>query len=1288
MILITGYLAVLPVHAAEADKPAMLPRELITRVTLVEDGAARAVIVAPDSESYLEAATRIQDRIQALTGAAVPIRRPEEVVEKRGLVYKPHVTRRNLILLGTPMNNDALLWPYLRARIAWAPPGSGGRGLNPATPEQWQQPGAFVFQVVPNVWAGGTGLVFVGASDPEGLGKATEAFLQAVEKERLAETISLNRVLTPVEDKTPVRVRYWKTVWLPRWKKYLEKPDYHVSYSVTPLLYGFTLDADSGLYTTEEVNESEAVLLDYIIAYSRHVWSWPRSGPGYVGGRHPLFKNLPCLLVMEHLLTHGRPNAAAKKVLEKLVADLRAYYRYVIAHTYHTGEDDEACQAWQSAIWFALLTGDLKYFESGHAHDAAMRTFLMSDNLTQMAANSPYDEVLNINKKVTARAVLSTAAWGNRDGRWKWLLENMPWHNEYPYFSMGPLALPLDDVKPVRPDEWLGVRALSVSEHDYKTVTGIPRDKTALMIALRDSFEPAGQYLAVDGFRTQAQKRDVPSPNSILRYTDHGRTFLMGFTGKEGNYYHSGVHVGRGVVTQEPGSTVRLDVAATLKDLGFVSSTVPDYAGTEWTRNIFWKRGEYFLFLDRVTAQEDGKYRVTVTWRTHSPLRPIEDGWRQRQEDVSFFIKPASALAQRYGREPPESYGNETVPYVLRQSLPFEARTGDTVEAANLLYSTKGDGATSLRPERIGAGLCRIVGKELAVVGLSGAKDIETDAEMFFLSTRTVAIASGTYLKVNGQTVVSQKENGDVEADVPKDLQGIVQEWITGLKPKIHAPSDVAHAAEAVPLKPAWSVSLGLERNVSRHADRVQASDDQTLRTQFFDPPVDLKEIVLIERQGKKIEDAQVTFSDDEFRNDRRVATGPDRETSRIIGPVGKSFFSRVNVRAVPGQKAGAVRISVTPADALDKVEFITTAREPQPVKRVETVRFDDAGPVILVQSGDNDVAAISPSGKRLWSHRFDARLISWEVLKWKGARRLIAVDAAGMFHLIGSDGAVVEQPRRIAGDSSGLYRLNSVYSMGVWPGSTAKPASLVLGTYQAVAWLGEDGMIDGEPDKPAASVLPYGMRGYMWIPLQYLSFCLPEAIDLNRDGTVDQVFLTRAFARAARLEFLDGRTRKSYSSQELPKGQPLALKLIGSTDKAPDILAANESFMGLYSAAGSERWSVRLDLPASAVVAWDNAGRNLYAIGNREGMVLVFDDQGNLKWTRFVPAPVTALCALNERLIVGHEQGIQVLDEHGKPTKAWSTPVSHLSPLDSEQFLTVTLPDQVIIAVELSDRK
>ncbi|MEX0777833.1 MAG: PQQ-binding-like beta-propeller repeat protein [Phycisphaeraceae bacterium] len=458
------------------------------------------------------------------------------------------------------------------------------------------------------------------------------------------------------------------------------------------------------------------------------------------------------------------------------------------------------------------------------------------------------------------------------------------------------------------------------------------------------------------------------------------------------------------------------------------------------------------------------------------------------------------------------------------------------------------------------------------------------------------------------------------------------------------------------PVEPLWRLKNAF--TAKRAIQPVSAEVAGDVRTYHFKESIDLGSVILTEREGARIEEARVSFSDDDFKSDVRSTEEFDRG-ERIIGPDGKSFFHTHSLLTARGQKARSVRVQVMKqkrerGDALEEVEFLSAETRPELIQKMQAVGFGQGGPSFLVQYGSHSIVAVSGEGKELWRRRFDTHLLTWEVLEWKGAPHLVAMDAAGRLNFVDAGGQVVESITLSAKEpklGNEFFRNNRAYSLGQWPEKDGPP-SIVMGTYQSVAWVRPDGTIEAWPANPTTLHLNF-LYGYMWRGLQYFDLCLPRAEDLNDDGVMDQVFLSRGFAQAPRLMFFDGKTGDAWTEHRLPAGRAVGLMRVARGDDTKGFFVVNEFHAGMYDTNGAVLWKADLDLPASACAAWAGTNEFRYAIGNREGMVIVLGQQGELKYKTGLAGPITAIrpiTADGAQLLVAHGRGLSLIDtDQGK---------------------------------------
>ena len=1255
---LVAWMAVVVAGAAmAAEVPRMLPREIHSETVLVKDGAPEAVIATPDKGPWSETARQVRDSVLAMTGARLPILSPAELCQVDGLMLKDELKRKAVIFVGNLAVNSALFEPYLRRWFV----------------VDEESPGTWTAQTFPNPWGTGVGYAIVGGSAEAEAATSAETFAALCKKHLKGKSIALPRVCEPGPDLLLGRARYWRRLAKPANQDLFpglkQATRMHLGYSTAGTLLQFTLITDLGALSADEVNDIENEVLENLLMIPEKVW-WHQSGGGFIGGRHELYKNPRFYLAAEHLLTVGKPNAAARRRLEEVARGPLEYMRYATTKAYrsdHEGIEDG--HAWQSVIWFALLRGDWDYFESGRAREAALYGLHQTDNLGGLAGHIQYGGVTQLDAVSTVRNALRTAAWRFRDGRFRWLLEHMPFSAATPYgFAVN---LPIDDVEPQEPRDLLGVQWLPISPHSYTTSVGnagwqqpgIARDRTVDLLTFRDGYGPDDQYLCLDGFQNQQHPLGL---GSVLRYVDRGKLFLVAHTGKEGNYYKSGLVVSPGVCASLPSTAVteadrdprqpehldpecqvfpepwgaELAVAADLPAVGFAALRAPNYYGAEWARHIVWKKGRYFVFMDVVRAPAKGEYMITAVWRTCSPAELHDQDWVQKQEDVTFFLKPAFSALSRAGKAPVEEYQNELVPWLLRQTVPLKAeKAGDGAGLQNLLYASSPGREQAYEIRRLSQNCVMVRGTdELAVMGFGASPEagINTDAQMYYLSADKGVIAGGGGIALGGIPVLGLQTLGNVQRALPSATAKSVTDELERLWADAtpgRGPDGTRYPRAK--LKQSWRFD-----GFRKHPARLRPRDIRSQQGEWW---ADLgrseavaKVVVAPSGRGASA-GAILQFSRDNFRRDFR-AGGEPAISSRIVGPHGKSFFSKRNLLSYGGGLARYVCLTLPKGVSVQEVEILSKKDEPADIVEMRTCDLiaDDGRGELLCRTRDNQLALLSEDGKLLWRQDFEHNLLTVAVLDLdeSGRSDVFAVDAGAMLWRFGPDGQLRQKIELVTKKEGfpNFFRYNRAYSLGVWkPKRDGKP-NLVLGTYQCIAWIKPDGEIVAYPEVEKfhqhVRTNYFVMRG-----LVYWDRALPRGLDVNGDGIEDQVFLSRGWAAIPTLMFFGGKELDAIAEYKFRNSRTLGLEIVElGGDRR--IFAANELSVGLYSLKAKELWSLRFGTPAVDYAVTNDA----IIVAKRDGMVVRIDKDGKVTHKCLLRPELRSVAAGDAVMVAGDD--------------------------------------------------
>jgi outer membrane protein assembly factor BamB len=354
------------------------------------------------------------------------------------------------------------------------------------------------------------------------------------------------------------------------------------------------------------------------------------------------------------------------------------------------------------------------------------------------------------------------AAWYYRDGQYQWLADWLSRPGTMGNLANGDYAV---DVKPEPPSRFTGISSvildgsslLFASRHAEKTSWfPVPGKRYFDKIALRRNFDPQDEYLSLEG--TSFFSHGHFDGNTVTRLTWKDRIWLfdlhyINFTPR----YHNGVTVTFDGRQDDPPLVTSLDFQADFPSTGLLQTTASDFNRADWTRRIVWKKGRYFLFVDKLKALETGDYRLDCRWRTRGDIELKGHSLRVLQGDKAFFIKSADSAPRSLVYEPDGyssvwtyPYGNGKIGVCLARKQVSLARNADWT-FVNLMYAAEAADPASIDITRLGDGLFGIRdGNEKQIAGtdpeaLAGA-GVKTDSGLFLCDSRGLSLADLTRL--------------------------------------------------------------------------------------------------------------------------------------------------------------------------------------------------------------------------------------------------------------------------------------------------------------------------------------------------------------------------------------------------------------------------------------------------------------------------------------------------------------------------------------------------------------
>ncbi len=621
------------------------PRPLNLRTPIVEAGQAVATICVPEGEAGMAVGERLAEAIQQRTGA-----RPGVTADAHALVGSD----ATIVVLGNLNNN------FVVERLYW----------NKYVNIDAQSPGAgrYVLQVVhePYNWPTGMNILVVGASDTAGLEAGVDELITRIPQANewviegpMIEVSGLEQLdaaaaqaVLDQEVGIDITQRFWEAVrsyrdtgqiaWAERAKqivlgpaaeRYARDPQFHITWpeETTSNMIGAMWDVveEAPVWTDEERVLATNVILNtlYVLPARTSGYGAIESNPGIIWN-HTTFPLIGIywtarwferyygdvdskISVMLNKCHHAFMNQSRSW---KPQEDAAGYVSIVPRHT----------------IEYTLAENNYVYFENGSVLRHAEYEVGFCDNTGDAAGfgDNGYGRVPYANN-------LTWALWYYRDGRFKWWLDRI---------GRGTQAAPYDPA--IEPVEWTDLPGAEVFElhpevyeytsnySDYGgevTPPNIPLEKCFDKIAFRESLDMDAEYFLLDGY--SRGKHLQYDGNAIIKFFADGRDWLI-----DGDYLvrnttdHNGVSVIRdGRVAELIPACASLDAMADLPLVTLSETTVHDFNGCDWIRNITWLKGQFVLVTDRVRANETGDYTFVGNWKT------IAEG-EQRMEDGRVFV--------------------------------------------------------------------------------------------------------------------------------------------------------------------------------------------------------------------------------------------------------------------------------------------------------------------------------------------------------------------------------------------------------------------------------------------------------------------------------------------------------------------------------------------------------------------------------------------------------------------------------------------------------------------------
>ncbi|MHB8994013.1 MAG: hypothetical protein ACYC63_02055 [Armatimonadota bacterium] len=632
-------------------------KPLNLQTALVAEGQARAIICHGDDPSLKQAAVSVQQAITAATGVTLPMRTDQQLPPEE-------LSKQPVVLLGNLDNNRHVARLYHNFFVCCDQGFTGRNGYELRS----------VYSPL-----GGSNIIFIGSSFPQGMSRAAAAFGEIIKKQGSAGSLTVGRLLDLKFDEdqrhSPVgKVASEKEAenTIASYRKIFASPGegrngvnglirYGLLYHRTgdPLagqVYKGLMAALLNYYRTDKVINADGMARydnDFRDAWTFQVailWDLLEESGLFSDQERLDYTNLVVRLGLECVLYQGynRPETRAAWLQNKRIVHnhntfpalgilfigqyMQRHYQSPWAQDWidvargifngqkHTSKplEDAAAYQWLPIIHcaiYSLSQEDMAFFAEGHMRRAALDAIQVMDNAGYQVAFGDHPSELSCS---ALPDVVQLAAWYYRDPQLLWAVQRACQKPGHPMNQSYTLL-----IEPREPLDELGIVVGPLPRPNYDYSAQNPQYPTAPNLPWEQTFNKlslrAGWDRDDDYLLLDGFGRGTHmhfDANAILRYASGGLPLLVdGEYIKNSPKYHSSMLIMRDGQSEPTPAVTRLDRSAMLATAGSSQTSLVKYNGTDWARSMLWRPNDYLLVEDTVTALRSGDYTLRCCWR-------------------------------------------------------------------------------------------------------------------------------------------------------------------------------------------------------------------------------------------------------------------------------------------------------------------------------------------------------------------------------------------------------------------------------------------------------------------------------------------------------------------------------------------------------------------------------------------------------------------------------------------------------------------------------------------------
>ena len=501
----------------------------------------------------------------------------------------------------------------------------------------------------------------------------------------------------------------------------------NVYFNLWKMVYAWELIGDDPFFTPEDRRIIEEVLWGYT-TFCRWMPNLdPENAP-----MNELRQNHTTFLALSLYYAHRYyTEKYGIEGLENMMTKVHRAFDDGQMHSYRPNDDagNYLYLAPMHLLTYGLAENKLTYLDSGRMRTMVDLVAMTIDNRGDPVSFGDVGGYIHREAGATRGRELSffgLGSWYYNDPEYKWLYD---WGAKGKVISLSTMEEQKDGENPIQmhfgadrvfsvEDMYTGVYAVDMETRYPERYTGVfavTPDDTALRwsarrtenashlpvmgvryldkMSFRNDFDPGSEYLLLDGLSTMSHGHHDGNTISRLTWKDRVWLFDLDYI-KLTPRYHNGVSVTRDGVQCDPPPLTELRTGVDFADWGMSRTISPDYNGCDWTRSIVWRKGNWFVVLDRLDARDGGAYRFEAIWRTRGDVVLDNGTLTVRQGDAAFHIISADTAERSLRTEPDGTRSNWNYPYgdgemtietaVKRRTL----NPGESWDFVNLLHVT------------------------------------------------------------------------------------------------------------------------------------------------------------------------------------------------------------------------------------------------------------------------------------------------------------------------------------------------------------------------------------------------------------------------------------------------------------------------------------------------------------------------------------------------------------------------------------------------------------------------